>query len=140
MKTPEIATLEKAISEYMDTNDLSILQKFVGKCQGAKPYGEEELGKLINKGDLASAQKMIEDLTNFAAMPPKDDDETFTKSMVSMISKIEKAKKGQGGNNFMKIVKYILENLRQRKKPIMPNKLKGIITEQEWMKLVRNCF
>jgi hypothetical protein len=57
--------LELAINSYLDTRDSTIFKPFIGKCKGSEPYGEEELGKAINKGDITVIDNVIDKLSTF---------------------------------------------------------------------------
>lgn len=76
MKKCKVEDLEKAITQYLETNNLSSLRDFVGNCKGLAPYGETELGDVINSGDFDIVAKLLNRMSNFSTVAEDELKET----------------------------------------------------------------
>lgn len=142
-----VEELELAINEYLESNK-DALNPCFGNCKGLEPFGEPDLGDIINSGNLNEINKKLETLSNFSEInfglfgnkqkTYKNKGNPYFDLSVSVLQKLDAFKKGEGTNLFMKIIDYILKTRKKTgKPPVFPKTLaKANITEQEYQNMV----
>lgn len=135
--TKSVEDLEIAINQFLETNNQGVFKPFIGKCSKLEPYGEPELGKAINSGDMDIISKLIYKLSDLEGeMHYFDDNNSQTESnsneqtdanlekQLEELDQVDKDKENlKNSEQEKQLYKALKENADKNKPGVMGDKL-----------------